>query len=120
MCSLQKRGRVYILTLSGEGDHRFNPYTIDTVAAALKEVQDSPDAGALVTTNEGRYFSNGLDLQWISQNPEAHLSIIRIKFVNLPASFMRLGVPSIAAICGHAAGGGYTGPGTRLQVYEGG
>lgn len=68
MCSLQKRGRVYILTLSGEGDHRFNPYTIDTVAAALKEVQDSPDAGALVTTNEGRYFSNGLDLMDISES----------------------------------------------------
>jgi len=107
MCSLEKRGRVYILTLLGDGDHRFNPSTIDAISAALKEVQDSPDAGALVTTNQGRYFSNGLDLQWISQNPDAHLSTIRIKFENLLASFIRLRVPTIAAICGHAAAGGF-------------
>jgi len=73
----------------------------------LKEVQESPDAGALLTTNEGRYFSNGLDIQWISQNPDAHLSIIKIMFENLLASFMRLRVPTIAAICGHAAAGGF-------------
>lgn len=107
MCTLEKRGRVYILTLLGEGDHRFNPSTIDTISAALQEVNDSPDAGALVTTNQGRYFSNGLDLQWISQNPENHLSIIRIKFENLLAAFMRVKVPTIAAICGHAAAGGF-------------
>nr|ABK25802.1 unknown [Picea sitchensis] len=107
MCNLEKRGRVYILTLLGDGDHRFNPSTIDAISAALKEVQDSPDAGALVTTNQGRYFSNGLDLQWISQNPDAHLSTIRIKFENLLASFIRLRVPTIAAICGHAAAGGF-------------
>jgi len=107
MCSLEKKGRVYILTLLGDGDHRFNPSTIDAISAALKEVQDSPDAGALVTTNEGRYFSNGLDIQWISQNPDAHLNTIRIKFENLLASFMRLGVPTIAAIRGHAAAGGF-------------
>lgn len=107
MCSLEKRGRVYILTLLGEGDHRFNPSTIDAISAALQEVNDSPDAGALVTTNEGRYFSNGLDLQWISQNPEDHLSTIRIKFENMLAAFMRVKVPTIAAICGHAAAGGF-------------
>lgn len=107
MCTLEKRGRVYILTLLGEGDHRFNPSTIDAISAALQEVNDSPDAGALVTTNEGRYFSNGLDLQWIFQNPEDHLSTIRIKFENLLAAFMRVKVPTIAAICGHAAAGGF-------------
>jgi len=107
MCSLEKRGNVYILTLLGEGDHRFNPSTIDSIIAALKEVQESPDGRALVTTNDGRYFSNGLDLQWISQNPEVNLTTIRFKFETLLASFMRLRVPTIAAICGHAAAGGF-------------
>jgi len=107
MCSLEKRGRVYILTLLGDGDHRFNPSTMDAISAALQEVQDSQDAGTLVTTNQGRYFSNGLDLQWISQNPDVPSSTLRIKFETLLASFMRLRVPTIAAICGHAAAGGF-------------
>eukprot|EP01018_Ginkgo_biloba_P038039 Gb_17266 [translate_table: standard] len=107
MCSLEKRGRVYILTLLGDGDHRFNSSSIDTISNALKTVQESLDAGALVTTNQGNYFSNGLDLKWIAQNPSAHLDIIRLKFENLLASFMRLGVPTIAAISGHASAGGF-------------
>ena len=60
-----------------------------------------------MTTNEGRYFANSFDIQWISQNTDAHLNIVRIKFENLLASFMRLDVPTITAIHGHAATGGF-------------
>jgi hypothetical protein len=63
-------------------------------------------------------FQTALTLQWISQNPDAHLNTIRIKFENLLASFIRLRVPTIAAICGHAAAGVSYWPGTRLQVHE--
>ncbi|KAH9295251.1 hypothetical protein KI387_038839 [Taxus chinensis] len=107
MCSLEKRGNVYILTLVGIDDHRFNPTTLDAISDALKVVEQSPDAAALVTTNAGKFFSNGLDLQWIAEEPASRLDIIRLKFENLLASFMRLGVPTLAAICGHAAAGGF-------------
>eukprot|EP01018_Ginkgo_biloba_P038036 Gb_17269 [translate_table: standard] len=107
MCSLEKRGKVFILTLLGDGDHTFNSSSVDSISNALKTVQYSPDAGALVTTNQGRYFSNGLDLKWIVQNPSAHLDIIGLKLENLLASFMRLGVPTIAAISGHASASGF-------------
>ncbi|GLJ51442.1 hypothetical protein SUGI_1093310 [Cryptomeria japonica] len=93
MCSLEKRGKVYILTLVGDDDHRFNATTLDAIADALKQVEQSPDAAALVTTN--------------AENPGERLNIIREKFENMLAAFMRLGVPTVAAICGHAAAGGF-------------
>eukprot|EP00252_Welwitschia_mirabilis_P007418 TRINITY_DN1873_c0_g3_i1.p1 TRINITY_DN1873_c0_g3~~TRINITY_DN1873_c0_g3_i1.p1 ORF type:complete len:236 (+),score=35.12 TRINITY_DN1873_c0_g3_i1:313-1020(+) len=106
MCSLQRKGNVFILTLTGNGDHRFNESSMDAISDALQTVAKSTDAVALVTTNDGRYFSNGLDLKWISENPSARLEIIRVKFENLLASLMRLGVPTVAAMRGHAAAGG--------------
>ncbi|XP_010251957.1 PREDICTED: enoyl-CoA delta isomerase 2, peroxisomal-like [Nelumbo nucifera] len=107
-CRLEKRGRVYVLTLTGKDDHRFNPSSIDDIAAALKTIEQSPDAGALVTTNEGRFFSNGLDLKWIKDNlSSSGLTIIQDKFEGLLCLMMKLGIPTVAAICGHAAAGGF-------------
>ncbi|KAF8403491.1 hypothetical protein HHK36_011595 [Tetracentron sinense] len=107
-CRLEKSGRVYILTLTGKDDHRFNPASIDDIVAALKTIDESPDAGALVTTNEGRYFSNGLDLIWIKNNlSSSGLTIIREKFEGLLCFMMKLGIPTVAAICGHGSAGGF-------------
>lgn len=107
-CHLDRRGPVYILTLTGEGDHRFNPSSLDDILAALTVVEQSPDARALVTTNEGRYFSNGLDLKWLQNSRSmSSLTLIRHKFEGLLSSMMKLGIPTIAAVCGHAAAGGF-------------
>lgn len=107
-CRLDRRGSVYILTFTGQGDHRFNPASIDDIHAALSVVDKSPDARALVTTNEGRYFSNGLDLMWIKNNLSvSSLDVIRDKFENLLCFVMKLGIPTIAAVCGHASAGGF-------------
>ncbi|XP_058079867.1 enoyl-CoA delta isomerase 3-like [Magnolia sinica] len=107
-CRLERRGRVYILTLTGADDHRFNPPSLDDILTALKLVDQAPDAGALVTTNEGRYFSNGLDLKWIKTNlSHSALDIIRDKFEGMLSFMMKLGIPTLAAICGHAAAGGF-------------
>ncbi|KAL5994970.1 hypothetical protein ACLOJK_025027 [Asimina triloba] len=107
-CRLQTLRRVYILTLSGADDHRFNPSSIDNILSALKLVAEAPDAGALVTTNDGRFFSNGLDLRWIGNNlAHSSLDVIRDKFEGMLGSFMKSGIPTIAAICGHASAGGF-------------
>ncbi|KAJ8646558.1 hypothetical protein MRB53_008306 [Persea americana] len=107
-CRLDRCGSVYILTLTGEGDHRFNPSSLDDILAALTVVERSPEAGALVTTNEGRYFSNGLDLKWVQNSGSlSSLGVIRNKFEGLLSFMMKLGIPTIAAVCGHAAAGGF-------------
>ncbi|KAL2649714.1 hypothetical protein R1flu_017842 [Riccia fluitans] len=45
----------------GDGEHRFNDVFMGSLMAALKTVQEDPDVGSLVTTNEGKFYSNGLD-----------------------------------------------------------
>ncbi|KAJ4978514.1 hypothetical protein NE237_009294 [Protea cynaroides] len=86
-CRLEKQGRVYILTLTGNDDHRFNPSSIDDIVAALKTVEQYPDAGALVTTNEGRFMKEGKEVLYMSEldhgmyMPRSLMSVIKSKIV---------------------------------------
>lgn len=111
MCSLENRDGVFILTLSGEGEHRFNPSSIDSILSALAHVnQNAHIASALIITNDGKFFSNGIDLQWVyevSSAKENRSQIVSRKYVQLMVAVMELKLPSIAAICGHASAGGF-------------
>ncbi|GLJ51448.1 hypothetical protein SUGI_1093480 [Cryptomeria japonica] len=108
MCSLEKRGNVYILTFVGDREHRFNPTTFDAISDALKEVEESADAAALVTTNAGKYFSCGLDMKWVGESPHDRFDIGMEKLENMFAAFMKLSIPTVAAICGHAEASAFT------------
>jgi len=111
MCSLENRDGVFILTFSGEGEHRLNPSVIDSILSALAHVnQNAHLASALITTNDGKFFSNGLDLQWVSEfssSRESRSQILAKKYIQLLAAVMELKMPSIAAICGHASAAGF-------------
>ncbi|CAN8318680.1 unnamed protein product [Cochlearia groenlandica] len=65
MCTLEKRGDLFILTLTGDNEHRFNPTTISSILSLLQQAksQSSRDS-VLITTIHDRFFSNGFDLAW--------------------------------------------------------
>ncbi|MDJ0925650.1 MAG: enoyl-CoA hydratase-related protein [Acidimicrobiia bacterium] len=48
-----------------DGENRMNQDWLDAFTAALDEVDQASDPLALVTTGQGKFFSNGLDLEWI-------------------------------------------------------
>lgn len=106
---LERKGDVYILRLAGEGvvddDARFHPDWIDAVHAALDEVEAAEGPVALVTANTGKYYSNGLDLEYILPRMEQldpYLDRVHTVFhrlVGFPA-------PTVAAVQGHAFGAG--------------
>ena len=49
ICAVEKRGRVYVITLTGEGEHRLNPALLSAIRAAVAAVRAFPrGAGALV------------------------------------------------------------------------
>lgn len=65
MCSLEKRGNIFILTLTGDDDHRLNPTLLNAIRSALRRVRSEATASsALITTAHGKFFSNGYDLSW--------------------------------------------------------
>lgn len=61
MCTVERRGRVHLITMTGAGEHRLNP---DLLVALRSAVAASAGAGALVLAAEGKFFSNGFDLAW--------------------------------------------------------
>lgn len=109
MCSLEKRGNIYILTLTGDDQHRFNPTLLDAISAALHRVRSetlaTSSSSALITTAHGKFFSNGYDLDWASKDP-TRPKIMSSKLRSVIKDLISLPMPTIAAITGHAAASG--------------
>ena len=62
--SLDRCGDVFVLTMD-DGENRMNRGWLDEMNAALDAVDGAADPLALVTTGSGKFFSNGLDLDWL-------------------------------------------------------
>jgi enoyl-CoA hydratase/carnithine racemase len=62
---LQKHENVFVLHMKS-GENRFNQKFLDELNGLLDEVERSTEAAALVTTGEGKFYSNGLDLEWMA------------------------------------------------------
>lgn len=61
---LEQRGDVWILSMRN-GENRFNRDSINAMHGALDRVEQVEGPVALVTTGEGKFYSNGLDLDWL-------------------------------------------------------
>lgn len=114
MCTLEKRGSVFILTLTGQDEHRFDLTLIEAVHAALRRVRSDSDSSsaALVTTAHGKFFSNGYDLAWVKSGGPAsatnhRLKLMSSKYRSLIADLLSLPLPTIAAVTGHASAAGF-------------
>ncbi|KAF3322007.1 Enoyl-CoA delta isomerase 3 [Carex littledalei] len=105
MCTLEKRGRVLILTLTGSGEHRLGPDLISSLRSALATARSDRTAAALVTVGEGRFFSNGLDLAWAQNSSEGITTLVSL-VKPLIADLISLPMPTVAAVTGHAAAAG--------------
>lgn len=104
MADLQRHGAVYVLTL-GEDENRFHPDRLSAINSALDEVEAADGPKAVVTTGSGKFYSNGLDLDYIAANPdaaEANLADVHALF----ARVLAFPAPIIAAVQGHAFAAG--------------
>ncbi|HKJ24720.1 MAG TPA: enoyl-CoA hydratase/isomerase family protein [Myxococcota bacterium] len=105
MIELTRDGDVHVLHMRA-GENRFDRGFLDALDAALDEVEASEGPAALVTTGEGKFYSNGLDLAWLGgdgkDQAEAFLADVHRMFARLLA----FGVPTVAALNGHAFAGG--------------
>lgn len=87
-------------------DNRINPTFLTSVNAALDEVEAAEGPVVAVLTGSGKFFSNGLDLEWMGSAPEgAPLEVVN----GLQALYSRMltaPFPLVAAVNGHAFAGG--------------
>jgi enoyl-CoA hydratase/carnithine racemase len=104
MAKLDNDGDVWILNL-GDDENRFNPDSMTAMSEALDEVAAKPEPRALVTTASGKIWSNGLDLDWLSQNQDRVQEFVD-QVHELLAKFLGAPVPTVAAIQGHCFAAG--------------
>jgi enoyl-CoA hydratase/carnithine racemase len=104
MPSLTRQDDVYILNL-GDGENRFNPDWVGAINGLLDEVEAAPAPRALVTTADGKIWSNGLDLEWMGAN-SGDIAPFIAETQGLLARVLTLGVPTVAAIQGHCFAAG--------------
>jgi enoyl-CoA hydratase/carnithine racemase len=103
MPALEITDDVAVLNL-GDDENRFSPDWLDAVNGFLDRVE-SGEAKALVTTGDGKFYSNGLDLDWLgAHSDQGDWYIDRVH--QLLARVLVAPVPTVAAINGHAFGAG--------------
>ncbi|MCY1659188.1 enoyl-CoA hydratase/isomerase family protein [Dietzia sp. SL131] len=93
---------IAVLTL-GDDENRFTPDRLDAINAHLDEVEQS--AKGLVTVGSGKFYSNGLDLDWLMANSD-RLDWYVGRIHELFSRVLTFSLPTVAAVNGHAFGGG--------------
>lgn len=92
----------------GDDENRFSPDFLDEINGALDDVLAASAQGkaqGLVTTAGGKFYSNGLDLDWLMANGErTGWYVGRVQA--LLARVLTLPIPTAAAVVGHAFGAG--------------
>lgn len=104
MIDLQRTGDVFVLRFDA-GENRFGPGFLDAVGDALDTVEKTDGPRALVTTGTGKFYSNGLDLDWLGANPGELRPYVR-RVHGLFARLLRLPLPTVAALNGHTFAAG--------------
>ncbi|MGV0743321.1 enoyl-CoA hydratase-related protein [Mycolicibacterium sp. XJ870] len=101
--TLDYDGDIAVLDL-GDDENRFSPEFLDEVDALLDAVLDK-GAHGLVTTADSKFYSNGLDLDWLGAHSDQGAWYVG-KVQGLLARILTLPIPTAAAVVGHAFGAG--------------
>jgi enoyl-CoA hydratase/carnithine racemase len=104
MPALDRQDDVYLLDL-GDDENRFHPDWLTQVDGLLDEVAKSDDPRALVTRATGRFWSNGLDLEWLFAHPDDY-GAYSARVHGLLARVLTLPIVTVAALQGHTFAAG--------------
>jgi enoyl-CoA hydratase/carnithine racemase len=104
MPTLERRDDVFVLDL-GDTENRFHPDWLAEVTSRLDEVEKAGGDRALVTTATGKFWSNGLDLDWLGRNQDRYAEYAA-QVHGLLARMLSLPVVTVAALQGHTFAAG--------------
>ena len=108
--TIDTQDRVALVTMNYKKENRFNPDFLKEMMDALDELEADKNAGALVLTGgDPKFFSNGLDLEWLMAHvTDSNAVIGYLKSAN--ALFKRMTLfpkPTVAALNGHTFAAGF-------------
>jgi enoyl-CoA hydratase/carnithine racemase len=102
--TVERREAVTVVRME-RGENRLHPELLSALESVLDEITSHDEPAALVLTGAGKFFSNGLDLEYMGANPsEAGPTLARVH--TLFGRVLALDAPTVAAINGHAFAAG--------------
>jgi len=104
LIELDRDGDVFVLRMRS-GENRFSLDWLAAVSSALDQVEATDGPIALVTTGEGKFYSNGMDLDWLATVPQQAGDYL-IAIYRLLGRVLSFPAITVAAVNGHAFGGG--------------
>ena len=104
MIEIEQAGAVWIIRMAN-GENRFNRESVDALHRHLDDIEQATGPLALVTTGAGKFFSNGLDLDWMAEaGDDAGPMVADVQ--RLLGRLLRLPAVTVAAVNGHAFAAG--------------
>jgi enoyl-CoA hydratase/carnithine racemase len=106
--TLTRDGAVFVLTLTnGAKANTLSAPVLDEFFAVLDQLEAVKDnAAVLVTSSDAKFWSNGIDLDWIKTQPHDYFPKFGKLLDQLFYRFATLGLPTIACLNGHTYAGG--------------
>src|ERR1700677_3036646 len=99
MPNLDRQDNVFVLDL-GEGENPFDPGWIAEVNSTLDEGEKAEGHRALVPAATGKFYSDGLGLEWLAAHADQHQEYIG-SVQELLARMLSLPLVTVAALQGH-------------------
>ncbi|XP_035827527.1 enoyl-CoA delta isomerase 2, peroxisomal isoform X2 [Aplysia californica] len=87
------------------GENRLNIQFCEALLSLLDDVEKNETCKGLITTGTGKFYGNGLDLDWMSQQSEAVLAQFFHTFMSCLRRILFYPLPTLAALNGHCYAG---------------
>lgn len=104
LIAIEKVDAVWIIRMRS-GENRFNGDSVEALHRHLDEIERQPGPLAVVTTGEGKFYSNGLDLDWMARAGERAGPMVS-DVQRLLGRLLLFPAVTVAAVNGHAFAAG--------------
>lgn len=105
MIDLSREGPVFVLRLDA-GENRFGPALLEELPRVLDEIAGADAPAALVTTGTGKFYSNGLDVEYMSSLAPEQVGAYVASVMRVLGRVLTFPMTTVAAVNGHAFGAG--------------
>jgi enoyl-CoA hydratase/carnithine racemase len=102
---LSREGEVFVLRMN-DGENRFRDDSVAAWNTALDAVEGAAGPKALVTTGAGKFYSNGLDLDWAFRERKDSFPDYIASVLSVLGRVLTLPCVTVSACNGHAFGAG--------------
>jgi enoyl-CoA hydratase/carnithine racemase len=105
MIRTERTGDVFVVTMD-DGENRFNATSVAALHDALDAVEAADAPRSLVITGTDKFFTNGLDLDWMGGAAPGEAGAMLRELERLFGRVLAFPAPTVAAVNGHAFGAG--------------